>query len=261
MALLREHGGVQDMPLPDRIQVRGPGPDYSRYVFVKGTNDWNRFTLLELLAVQYDFLTGEPQGQDGGPPKLLSEWANARRDQGFPDLSRVLIRQTGPSERKQKIDLSALFDSGDCTKDVPLDGGEVVEIPEADHPLGAWWQGFSDDQFRNLQKCLTRKVEVIVKGKTNEVTLTPEFQFGPAYVFEGGRQHQEVKIGTQKAYWIKPVLLGSGFVLTSSDLSRVKVTRLDSAGQKHEWAVDCSEGKPAPDLWLKDGDLIEVPEK
>jgi hypothetical protein len=52
-------------------------------------------------------------------------------------------------------------------------------------------------------------------------------------------------------------------VLISSDLSRVKVTRTDPAtGQKREWVVDCSKGDAAaPNLWLQDGDRIEVPEK
>ena len=262
VALLREHGGVLDMPLPDRIQVRGPGINYSRYAFARGTNDWNQFTLLELLAVQYDFLTGNPAGQYGGTPADVSEWASARPDGGFPDLSRVLLRHPGPSGQQQQVNLVAAFDAGDCTKDTALDWGEVVEIPEADHPLNARWSGFSNNQLQNLQKCLTRKVEVVVKGKTNNITLAPAFELGLLYTHGDGSQHQEMKIKTQTAYWIKPVLLGSGFVLTSSDLSRVKIARLDPAtGQKHEWVVDCSEGKPAPDLWLKDGDLIAVPEK
>jgi hypothetical protein len=51
-------------------------------------------------------------------------------------------------------------------------------------------------------------------------------------------------------------------LLASSDLSRVKVTRRDPAsGQKRELLLDCSDGKPAPPFWLRDGDTIEVPEK
>jgi hypothetical protein len=60
----------------------------------------------------------------------------------------------------------------------------------------------------------------------------------------------------------RPALLQSKLVLTSSDLSRVKVTRRDPAtGQERHWVVDCSETSPAPDFWLRDGDKIEVPEK
>ena len=63
-------------------------------------------------------------------------------------------------------------------------------------------------------------------------------------------------------FWLKPVLLQSKLVLTSSDLRHVKVTRHDPAtGQERQWVVDCSEASPAPDLWLCNGDKIEVPEK
>jgi hypothetical protein len=42
----------------------------------------------------------------------------------------------------------------------------------------------------------------------------------------------------------------------------VKVTRRDPAtGETQEWVLDCSDPNNAPDLWLRDGDVIEVPEK
>jgi len=31
-------------------------------------------------------------------------------------------------------------------------------------------------------------------------------------------------------------------------------------GKKQEWVLDCSDSKPAPDFWLRDGDVIEVPD-
>jgi hypothetical protein len=44
-------------------------------------------------------------------------------------------------------------------------------------------------------------------------------------------------------------------------LARVKVTRRDSkTGKTNEWILDCSHND-TPDLWLRDGDVIEVPEK
>jgi N-acetylneuraminic acid mutarotase len=73
----------------------------------------------------------------------------------------------------------------------------------------------------------------------------------------------EPTIFSQTPFWLRPVLLQSKLVLVSSDLARVKVTRHDPAtGQKREWVVDCSKGgDSAPNLWLQDGDRIEVPEK
>ena len=54
-----------------------------------------------------------------------------------------------------------------------------------------------------------------------------------------------------------------GTILSSSDLSRVKVTRKDAkTGKVTEFIVDTTR-KPSEtgDLWLRDGDVIEVPEK
>jgi hypothetical protein len=71
-------------------------------------------------------------------------------------------------------------------------------------------------------------------------------------------------------------------LLSSSDLSRVKVIRRDAkTGKTREWIVDCSppqspsngstffsfqltagaDSQPTSDLWLRDGDVIEVPQK
>jgi hypothetical protein len=34
-----------------------------------------------------------------------------------------------------------------------------------------------------------------------------------------------------------------------------------AAGKTREWAVDCSNPNSPPAFWLRDGDVIEVPEK
>ena len=52
-----------------------------------------------------------------------------------------------------------------------------------------------------------------------------------------------------------------GVLTSDSDLARVKVTRHDAVtGKTHEWIVDCSP-QSSSDLWLRNGDVIEVPEK
>ena len=52
-----------------------------------------------------------------------------------------------------------------------------------------------------------------------------------------------------------------GVLLSSSDLSRVKVTRRDPrTGRTLDWTLNCS-GDNAPDLWLRDGDVMEVPQR
>ena len=57
------------------------------------------------------------------------------------------------------------------------------------------------------------------------------------------------------------VLDNSKLVRVSSDLSRVKVTRQDPLTKKTtEWTIDCTNSD-TDNLWLRDGDVIEVPEK
>ena len=136
------------------------------------------------------------------------------------------------------------------------------------------WPGFSKEELANLKKCLTRQVEIVVKGKATKVTLAPQIanvgdKDEATAIVAAGRARgyrgdsTEPFITAHTPFWLRPVLLQSKLVLISSDLSKVKVTRRDPAtGQTREWVVDCSKGgDSAPDLWLQDGDRIEVPEK
>jgi hypothetical protein len=62
------------------------------------------------------------------------------------------------------------------------------------------------------------------------------------------------------SFMLRAVLDRSRLIRFSSDLTRVKVTRRDAATNKNrEWILDLSG--TAPDLWMRDGDVIEVPEK
>jgi hypothetical protein len=63
-------------------------------------------------------------------------------------------------------------------------------------------------------------------------------------------------------FMIKPALAESKLLLASSHLAHIKLIRTDPAtGQKRELIVDCSNSAPAPSVWLRDGDVIEVPDK
>jgi hypothetical protein len=101
-----------------------------------------------------------------------------------------------------------------------------------------------------------------VKGHLTKVRLAPEITFGPAILESGLVVPRGTTFTTHVPFWIKPALRKSNVLLASSDLSRVKVTRHDpKTGKKREWVLDCSDSKPAPDFWLRDGDVIEVPDK
>ena len=51
-------------------------------------------------------------------------------------------------------------------------------------------------------------------------------------------------------------------LLSSSDLSRVQVRRVDPVTkQTREFVFNLEQAESRNDLWLRDGDVIEVPEK
>ena len=178
--------------------------------------------------------------------------------------------------------MNLLNDAGgiDGTKDVTLEFGDVVEVPERDHALGESFTGLSSEVREGLASHLRGHLSLVVKGKPTSIDIWPEPQWA----------------------LLKNVLADNtarSVLLASSDLSRVKVTRHDQAsGKENAWTVDCSDkgssgnGQPpmtpgvslsfeqrlhqivnasggnstseqdmASDLWLRDGDVIDVPEK
>ena len=260
---LRSHGALADLPHLDRIEVSRLIADFNAPVFFKGTNDWNQFTALEVLGVQYGLLSGNPEGE-GSDYDTKSVWVNSIKHLSFPDLADLHIR-TPSSDLKtwqeRKLNLTPVLQSGDCSTDVPLAWGEVLEVPEADHPLNEGWQGFSNPELSNLVKCLSRKVTVVINGHANKIEIGPEVQFGPGFPLAPGTSIA-LNVHTRMPLWLKPALRHSNLLLASSDLSRVKVTRRDpETGRKRELVLDCSDGKPAPPLWLRDEDIVEVPER
>ena len=256
---LKRHGAIEDFPRLDRIEIRRPSVNFSAQIFKKGTNDWNRFTLLELLGTHYSFLATEPRGE-GGSRYSADALVGATFALEFPDFSRLRIRRPGATAgtwQEQTVNLAQALETGDCTKDVPLQWGDIVEIPVADHVLNERWKGFAPATLESLRQCLSRKVDIVVKGKTTPLPMSPGI-----IVKSVNGEPVNPEITTRIPFWIKPALLNSKLLLASSDLSRIKVTRLDTAtGQKREYILDCSESKPAPDFWLRDGDTIEVPDK
>ena len=73
--LLRRHGALDDLPHLDQIGARRSAIGFSEAPFTKGAQDWNQFTLLELIAVQYKLLAASPKRGRGFqlmPPALCS---------------------------------------------------------------------------------------------------------------------------------------------------------------------------------------------
>jgi ankyrin repeat protein len=265
--LLRQHGAVDDLPRTDRIEVRRASANYSAVVFGKVTNDWNQFSLLELIAAHYgltsDRRSGVPQPRTG---HIAGLWS--REALRFPDFKKLVIHRPAADGRSWTtipVNVADILSSDDCSRDVMLRWGDVVEIPEADHPVAENWPGLAGPDVDALIKCVSRTVTVAINHTNASLNLSPEFLRGTAngvptgdgnHIFGGQAKLRSV------SFMLRSALDQSKLVRFSSDLTRVKVTRSDTAsGQIREWTVDCSDANNAPYLWLRDGDVIEVPEK
>jgi hypothetical protein len=260
VSLLRQHGALDDLPKGDRIEVKRPSASYSAVVFWKGTNDWNQFSLLELIACQYNLLSPEPSPKTQLVEQLPSRfWKTVACK--FPDFNRVLIRRpvsTGAGRTNIPVRVGDMLNAGDASPDVRLQWGDTVEIPEVDHPVNQTWPGLPQSELTNLIARVSRQLTIAIKGTNTMLKLAPKYL--PTSSF--GAYGEEVHYIRQPSCMILPVLQQSELLRASSDLSRVKVSRRDSAtGKIQEWTLDCGNSNSSPDLWLRDGDMIEVPDK
>ena len=264
--LLRAHGAIEELPKMDQVEIRRPSVHYSEVVFIKGTNNYNRFTLLELIAVHYGFVAVRPEG-----PRVFEKSSWTRQGSlAFPDLGMVTIRRPTPDTiRRPTPDglgrtaivvhvNDILLHSPDCSGDTQLQWGDAVEIPEADHPINATWQGLPEETLVRLKRCLDRQVQLTVKGQTTNLLLKLQTTAPASATF-----HSPGSVwGNAPAFTLLPVLQSSGLLRASSDLSRVVVKRRDATtGQLYELVFACSGPGLAPDFWLREGDAIEVPDK
>ena len=248
--LLRQHGALDDLPNLDRIEIRRPEARFAKSVFLKATNDWNRFTLLDVLFVSY--FSGELNFQQvhaNGQPTSFAERLSDQLSVStlpFPDLHRIVVVRAGSKAGQQPnrttVDLILPTGGVDCAKDIPLEFGDVVEIPEREHTLQENAVGLMKEELQAIARCREGTVGLVVRGKRTELKVWPiSLQASVSQIL----QRSEVRSA----------------LFSSSDLSRVKVTRQKGASTKpNEWIVDCSGGK-THDLWLRDGDVIEVPDK
>ena len=250
--LLRRHGAIEELPRMDVIGVRRSSAKFSEVVFTKGTNNYNHFTLYQLIAAYYGFVTAAPvlQQQRYDVSSYMRGGSLA-----FPDWNGLTIRHPAADGLNWTVTVLHASDfssqDADCSFNRPLQWGDVVEIPEADHPISAVWQGLPKEILANLRRCLARQVQLTVKGQTTNLLLSLQTAGPPgSFTFP------------PPDFLLWPVIDRSGLLRASSDLSRVTVKRRDAAtGQAYELVFDCSGLWPGPAFWLENGDAIEVPEK
>jgi len=223
--LLREHGALDELPDFNSLRVTRAGWTQPWVVFRKDTNSVNQFTLLEVILNFYGI-----SGDNRGMP--------------FPDFSKLIVHrpragQPG-TEQELKFNLLTGTNRFDCAKDTWLKFGDVVEIPEREHALSESPVGLTADQQAQLRHCLAGKVTLVVRGQKAELTLD----------------------GTAETCRLEKALgRMQNMLRSSSDLSRIKIQRTDPVTGKATEFFANGKLTGADDLWLRNGDVIEVPDK
>jgi ankyrin repeat protein/tetratricopeptide (TPR) repeat protein len=244
--LLLDHGADESLLRRRTITVTRRGQNYEKVIFRRGTNDFNHHTLYELIAGVY------------GPDRPDRQYVS------FPDLRQIAVERVDGASRTRQIlvDVESRAGESSCTNDLALAWGDRVEIRETEHALNASWSGLDGTLATNISRCLERRVELVIKGRTNRTELRASAPLANSTVgFGGGNVHFYHNI-THDSFRLGEVLRRSGLLLTTSDLTRVRVHRRDPVAKKpQEWIVDETRSDPETDFWVRDGDVIEVPEK
>jgi hypothetical protein len=281
--LLRAAGAKDRLPNFEAIQVvrKQSGRMLRTRVFrTQATNDPNAFTLLELLAAHQGPLVapeafrltsrpaidatgsaaaGNPAvggvALPGGPRPTILARANPRAlpfptpkgfGFAFPDWRRVVIHRPSPDGNRWEeipVDVDAWIASGDCLGDKPLKWGDLVEIPERDHPLDAADEGAPKGLVNLWTNCLTRTVEFRIRGETRSVKLSLA-----AKMYE-----------SQDPFSLNGALRQPSLLRTTSDLRNLRIERRGPTGVQ-TWNIDGSDAEITASFWLRDGDRIEVPD-
>lgn len=247
VALLLKHGArdAPSEPAPNAqvIRVWRAGWPDGDVVFRKDTNGLNYFTLIEALVAYYNYYNGPPHMYE---PVLNFSPAIGRLPS--PDLSKLRVRRLTGGTNTQPISVNLMVSPTDfdCARDIGLDFGDVVEIPARANAAGSGLPAGQRDQL--WRRCAPCKVTLTVRGASSYLADTPPGD---------GRY-------LSRALAAHATLPG---LPTSSDLSRVKVTRRDpKTGEAKTFTRDVlafrKSGQPiSEDLALRDGDVIEVPER
>ena len=309
--LLRDHGASEDILRRPYITLSRKSRDFRNPLVRVDADQFNRFTLFEIIAKTFTREGGQFSGQ------------STTSDLAFPDFRHLTMDRLTAREGEHQtitVNLEQLL-AADEPKDLDLEWGDIIEIPELDHPINQTWPGLSSEQFQILKKSLKRQVRLVVKGQTNGVDLVytgihrpgiplaPGFPVGNTRVLPSRRlpAGQPVKkaakdnpipppteladatkpavpegtapptnpadaapavefaaepAATVDSFWLSDVVRGTGLLRASSDTSRITVTRAPlGAGQPKNMVYNLESTGALNDLWLRDGDLITVPEK
>jgi hypothetical protein len=229
-------------------------------VFSRNADSVNHHTLFELIATDY-----------GGQASWNSPAVS------FPDLAHLTINRLTADGREKEIpvNLEEALKSGDCSKNIQLEWGDIVLIPQLDHNVGEGWGGLSQSNRYALGKCLLQKVELVVDGQSTKLALLPAIMQWSYFAGSMGGWGQQGPVPLSSAFTsmldgekplfsfdLNQVVHQANVLRLSSDLSRVKVTRRGADIHAQPVVMEFNlEAQPTPDIQLQDGDVIEIPER
>jgi len=234
--VLRRHGALSRVPDFSTIRIGREGVDRAEEVFREDTNSPNHFTLFETLARYYL----------NQPSPIAAPAAAGGGSFPFPDLSRIRILRPVKDKLAERNEIPVRFltvsNTFDCAKDLPIQFGDQLDVPEREHGFTEQPVGLTPSQADSLKKCLSRKVTFKVKDQSIELGLAGT----GAYLAQAIRQPAAEQLLT-----------------SSSDLSRVKVHRRAAEAQAKEITENVESfwknQKPfSDDLWLRDGDVVHL---
>jgi ankyrin repeat protein len=240
-SLLHAAGASDDYDRLGGIFVREKGSSsLGEQAFSKTIDAPEPHSLFQIIASYYGVRWQPDPSQLRGP------------EPGFPDLKHITVQRLAGAARQINVNLDDILKSGDCSRDIPLEWGDIVEISQTDHARLASWQGLPQTNVIALQNCLRRTVDIVVKGQTNQINLVPPLNLA-------WYTHQSTVISISGDVYscdLNSVVRDCKLLLLSSDLAHVSVRRVGDPPREFNL-----ETQPTPWFILRDGDVIDIPQK
>jgi hypothetical protein len=277
--------------------------NHETVIFTKGSNDWNHFTLFELISVVYGrneapnqrsqpgFAPGlrtiptMPVYSPGNPlaapvPGMIGGMSQTDNFQ-FPDLAQIIIRRISPvaltqlnrvpitalpgtqrDEKRYQVDLDNRFQSSDRGNDIPLEWGDIIEIPELDHPVNARWEGISSQTQHRLIGLLSSPIQIKIKTASTNLSVLPPMPNFPNTdmwrLYVRSAPNQTAAPNTiVSPFGLRAIVSAVGVLRSSSDTTHVKIVRHTDSNVR-SITVNLQEGE---ELWIEPGDVIEIPDR
>lgn len=232
VTLLIQYGAKEAVPDFFFIQARRGNKLRINLYTRPSTNDWNQYTLHDALANIYGIFE---------TPKPASRFAASRRvapptrpvvSFTWPVLDAITVERFG-SDANKTVLMTGMTN-------LVLQWGDVIEIPEAPHPLDASWGGLTPEQIDQIRRSLQGPIQISVGGSNLSLDLQ-------------GQQ--------RRSFGLEDLLADTKLLKSTSDLTRVQVIRPASSvpgGGNRTWIVNLKEPGDWPDLWLRAGDAVVV---